>query len=121
MTEADILAMTYEDTCTVFRLDDIEDPETGITKQDYAPVHKDIPCSLSQVRQDGLTVIDGDMVNIATDEYKLFLRPEIKISRGDKVAVTQKASAGTFDLYATKPFYYPSHCEVGLTGREPNG
>ncbi|HIB1875266.1 TPA: hypothetical protein ACWWCX_002700 [Enterococcus faecium] len=122
MTEADIIAMTYEDICTISRLDDIENPETGITEQGYVSIHKNVPCALSQGQLDGLAVIEGnDMVNIATDEYKLFLRPEVSILRGDQILVIQKASNTSFELYATKPFYYPSHCEVGLTGRELNG
>lgn len=121
MNEADILAMTYEDSCAISRLQDVEDSETGITEQAYVPVHTDIPCALSQAQQDGLAVLEGGMLNVATDEYKLFIRPEITIQRGDKVDTFQSASGISFELYATKPFYYPSHCEVGLTGREPNG
>lgn len=121
MREADILAMTYEDVCTISRLSDVENPETGITGQEYVSIHEDVPCALSQNRQDGLTVIEGDMINVATDEYNLFVRPEITIERGDRVIIIQKASGIVFELYATKPFYYSSHCEVGLTGRDPIG
>lgn len=121
MNEADILATTYEDSVTILRLQDVENPETGITEQKYIPIHENVPCALSQVRQDGLKTLEGDMLNVAIDEYKLFVRPGIIVERGDKVIVDQKYSKMTFELYATKPFYYPSHCEVGLTGREPNG
>jgi hypothetical protein len=121
MNEVDILAMTYEDIATILRLQDVENMETGITEQKYVAIHENVSCALSQGQQDGLKVLEGDMLNVAIDEYKLFARPEIIVERGDKVIVNQKYSKITFELYATKPFYYPSHCEVGLTGREPNG
>lgn len=121
MNEVDILAMTYEDIATILRLQDVENQETGITEQKYIPIHENVPCALSQVRQGGLKVLDGDMLNVAIDEYELFVRPEIKVKRGDKVVVTQKISGVIFELFATKPFYYSNHCEVGLTGRDPNG
>lgn len=121
MNEADVLAMTYEDSCTISRLQDVENQETGITEQAYAPILTDVPCALSQARLDGLAVLEGSMLNAATDDYKLFIRPEITVERGDRVSVLQTASTANLELYATKPFYYPSHCEVGLTGREPNG
>ncbi|MGX7132352.1 hypothetical protein ACWOB3_07710 [Enterococcus songbeiensis] len=123
MDEANILAATYLDTCQIMRMQDVEDLETGLTKQDYAPTtEKPISCALSQGNMDGLAVIEnGDMLNVATDDYKLFVRPTVEILKGDLIRVTQAISHIELDLYANKPFYYPSHCEVGLTGREPNG
>lgn len=125
MNEADILAMTYEDQCTVKRMEDTEDPETNVTSQKYVSVYEDIQCALSQTglgQAGGLAVVeDADMLNVAISEYRLFTRPNIQIVKGDKVLVQQKASGKPFTLYAKEPFYYSSHCEVNLTGRDPNG
>lgn len=123
MDEADILAETYLDTCQVMRMQDVEDPETGITHQEYGPTTEEpIPCALSQGDMDGLAVVEsGSMLNATTDGYKLFTRPTINIIKGDLIEVTQAVGGVVFKLYASQPFYYPSHCEVDLTGRDPNG
>jgi len=123
MNEADILATTYNDSCVIERIKDVIIPETGITKQEYRPVYGDpIKCALSQSRLDGLPVIkDGEMLNTSVDDYQLFVRPTINIKKGDRITVTQQVNGLVIKLYAHKPFYYPSHCEVKLTGRDPNG
>lgn len=125
MNEADILAMTYEDLCTVKRMNDFEDVETNITSQEYVSVYEDVSCALSQTglgQAGGLAVVeDADMLNVTISEYRLFTKPDIQFVKGDKVIIKQRASGKTFTLYAKEPFYYPSHCEVNLTGRDPNG
>lgn len=123
MNEADILATTYKDSCVIERIKDVVNPETRITKQEYRPVYGDpIKCALSQSRLDGLPVIkDGEMLNTSVDDYQLFVRPTINIKKGDRITVTQQVNGLVIKLYASKPFYYPSHCEVKLTGRDPNG
>lgn len=125
MNEADILAMTYEDLCTVKRMEDVEDPETNVTSQKYVSVYEEVQCALSQtgLGQAGrLAVVeDADMLNVTISEYSLFTRPNIQIVKGDKILVKQKASGKSFTLYTKEPFYYSSHCEVNLTGRDPNG
>lgn len=106
MNEADILETTYEDSCIIERLMDIEDSNTNITIQDYKKVYDNpIPCALSQGQIDGLAVIeDGEMVNVSTDTYKLFIHPKIKLKKGDRITITQKSSGLIFSLFATKPF-----------------
>lgn len=96
MNEADILAMTYEDLCTVKRMNDVEDVETNITSQKYVPVYEDVYCALSQTglgQAGGLAVVeDADMLNVTISEYRLFTKPDIHFAKGDKVIVKQKAS-----------------------------
>ena len=91
MNEADILAMTYEDQCTVKRMEDVENPETNITSQKYISVYEDITCALSQTglgQAGGLAVVeDADMMNVTISEYRLFTRPNIQFLKGDKVIV----------------------------------
>lgn len=125
MNEADILATTYEDQCAVERIKDVENPETNITSQKYVSVYEDITCALSQTglgQASGLAVVeDADMLNVTISEYRLFTRPNIQFFKGDKVIVKQSVSGKTFTLFAKEPFYYSDHCEVNLTGRDPNG
>lgn len=123
MREEDVLAATYIDSCIIMRLQDVEDPESGITHQEYMPTtDQPIPCALSQSNMDGLAVIkNGDMLNVTADDYKLFVRPTVELFKGDLIEVTLAISHVVLKLYASQPFYYPSHCEVKLTGRDPIG
>lgn len=125
MTEADILETTYLDSCMIERIQDAEDPESGVTKQEYAPTHeKLLPCALSQSglgASGNLSVVhNADVVNVTDEEYRLFLRPEVEIKKGDRITIDQKHGF-KYVLYAKKPFYYPSHCEVNMTERDLNG
>lgn len=122
MNEANILAATYLDSCWIKRLKDIEDPETGITNQECMPTTETpVPCALSQNSMDSLAVLNGDMLNVTADDYKLFVRPTVELFKGDLIEVTLAISHVVLKLYASQPFYYPSHCEVKLTGRDPIG
>ena len=60
------------------------------------------------------------MVNVSTDTYKLFVHPKIKLKRRSNNN-NSKGQWLNFSLFATKPFYYPSHCEVNLIGSEKMG
>lgn len=125
MNEAEILASTYNDICIIQRLQDVEDPDTGLTDQDYAPVHEgSLPCALSQSglgSAGALAVVENaGMVNVTYEEQKLFLMPNTDVLKGDRITITQ--STGHMNvLYAKKPFYYPSHTEISLTGSEIDG
>lgn len=102
---------------------DVENSNTSITIQDYKRV-RDSPtsCALSQGRIDELAIIeDGGMVNVLTDTHKLFIHPKIRLKKGDRITITQKASDLIFSLFAAEPFYYPNHCEMNLIGSEKNG
>lgn len=128
MDEAEILAMTYEDWCIIERLKDVEDPDTGVTEQQYVPVVVDeidqFPCAFSQSglgSAGSLSVIENtDVINVTYEEQKLFLMPDIDVRKGDRVTVTQ-STGQSHVLYAKKPFHYPSHIEVNLTGSEIDG
>lgn len=122
MTEAEILAQTYLDTCVIERMQDVEDPETGLTEQGYAPTHEGVlSCALSQSglgSAGGLAVVENSgNVNVTYEEQKLFLMPTIVVHKGDRISITQ-STGYKHVLYAKKPFYYPSHTEINLTGSE---
>lgn len=88
MTEADILAMTYDDSCTVYRPGKVTLPSgesvfrKGLEGQ---VVYEDIPCALSSP-SGGRPSKSQTVVRVDTD-YLLFVRPEVDIQPGDTVAV----------------------------------
>ncbi|MGX4686308.1 hypothetical protein JNUCC83_05330 [Vagococcus sp. JNUCC 83] len=122
MNEADILATTYLDSCRIERFDDVENKETGLTEQNWIKIYDDVRCALSQnTRKDDLPVIEGtNSVNVTYDDQKLFIRPGIDVVKGDKLTVTQ-STGHKHILFAKKPFFYPTHTEINLTGRDING
>lgn len=117
MTEADILAMTYADSCTVYRPGKVTLPSgesvfrKGLEGQ---VVYEDIPCALSGPSgggSGGKPARSQTVVRTDTD-YLLFVRPEVDIQPGDTVAVTRLgkrtvALAGLADRQ-------PSHNNVPL-------
>lgn len=88
MNEADILALTYTDSCTVYRpfkklKDNGESTfENGLEGN---KVYEDIPCALSSP-SGGKLQQSSSTAKISTD-YLLFVRPEINILPNDTVSV----------------------------------
>ncbi|EGO5911038.1 hypothetical protein KZ122_000129 [Enterococcus faecalis] len=120
MNEADILAMTYLDSCVIERMNDIENAETGITDQGYSPIHEGkLKCALSQSglgSAGSLPVVENKgTFNITYEDQKLFLMPDVDVKKADRITVIQSTGQKHI-LFAKKPFYYPSHIEVTLTG-----
>lgn len=122
MTEQEILELTYLDICMVERFDDVEDPKTGITEQGWKTIVDNLKCALSQnMIKDALPVVEGTSpVNVTYDDQKLFISPGINIIKGDRITIMQSTGQEHI-LYAKKPFYYPTHTEINLTGRDVNG
>lgn len=117
MNEAEVLAATYFDTCVIERMNDIENTENGITEQVYFPIHDGkLPCAFSQGSMGNLPVIENkEAFNISYEEQKLFLEPNIKVKKGDRITITQ-GTGQKHVLFSKKPFYYQSHIEVVLSG-----
>ena len=100
MTEADILALTYEDKVTVFRaFKDILPSGESIFKKgmEGEKVYENMPCALS--RQTGGKLNKIPMSTNIPTEYSLFTRPEVDIQPKDYLVIKQlgktvKASAG---------------------------
>ena len=90
MTEADILAMTYDDSCTVYRPGKVTLPsgESVFRKGlEGRVVYEDIPCALSS--PSGGKLAKSQTVARVDTDYLLFVRPEVDIQPGDTVAVTR--------------------------------
>lgn len=99
----------YEDLATISRHAKGKKPsgETTLTLQ---PMHKDIPCRISQkaLGSNGQTEVQNDI----RYETKLFLAPEVEICQGNAIVVTRAGVARTY--IAGEPFLYPTHQEVTL-------
>lgn len=91
MTEADILALTYEDTVTVYRAfkDQLPSGETVFKKKDQGQViYADIPCALSS--HTGGTLNRDLPAGSVPTQYSLFVRPEIEIEPNDYLVIRRR-------------------------------
>ncbi len=94
MTEADILAATYDDICTVYRPRKTVLPsgESRFLKGlEGEVVYENIPCALSSP-SGGKPTKTQTVVKVDTD-YLLFVRPEVDIQPGDTVRVIRLGKA----------------------------
>jgi len=90
MSEADILASTYDDLCTVYRptKDVLPSGETVFrTSLEGRIVHKDIPCALA--KHSGGKIQRSPSTAVTPTEYSVFTRPEIDIQAGDTLEIVQ--------------------------------
>jgi len=110
MTEADILAMTYTDTCTVYRSykEVTPDGETVFKKElEGEVVYSGIPCALSS--PSGGKLYHKMPVIRADTDYLLFVRPEVDIQKTDTVEVLQKGHRILVEV--GQGGYYSSHTQ----------
>lgn len=117
MTEADILATTYEDKVTVYRSCKMELPnkETVFLKDlEGQVIYQEIECALSS--HTGGELNQSSTVAEAPVKYSLFVRPEIDIKPNDYLVISHQrrktvAIAGRAEVLS-------SHCNVPLILRE---
>ena len=107
MNEADILASTYDDLCSVYR------PvkrvlESGETEQERQLIYEALSCSLS--RPSGGRRQREQPAPKADVDYTLFVRPEIEILVSDFLEIHQQGRL--IKGIAGRVFYYPSHNEI---------
>lgn len=114
MTEADILATTYSDSCTVYRpFKTVLDSGETVFKSglEGRAVYENIPCSLA--RPTTATPRHEKPLVAAGVDYVLFVRPEIEIQQSDTVVVTQLGREIT--VFTGRAAWYPSHNEIPAT------
>lgn len=88
MSEADILAMTYTDTCTVYRAykERLPSGETAFQKGlNGRRIYESIPCALSS--PSGGKLQQSPSTATAAAGWLLFVRPEIEIEPNDTVEI----------------------------------
>lgn len=114
MTEADILATTYFDSCTVYRPGKVTLP-TGESAfkhgLDGCRMYEDVPCALSS--PSGGKLAQGKATAKIDTDYLLFTRPEVDIQPGDTVVVTG-VNGRRVEAVAGLSDWKPSHNNVPL-------
>lgn len=105
------LAMLWIGKATISEYQDVVDPETAETTQELVPVVVDEPCRLSHTRESLVNVETG--VPYLNQTIVLFIRPDLEISEGSVIEVTQN---GYTDKYkrSSKPSIYTNHQEISL-------
>lgn len=113
MTEADILALTYEDEVTVYRplKKRLEDGESVFRSgQDGLKVYEGVPCALSTHTGGKL---QQSVSTASTDtEYSLFTRPETEIEANDFLLILHRGKE--YRMIAGDPSRMLSHNEIPL-------
>lgn len=116
MSEADILAATYEDSCSVYRpISVVVDGKTTFKKgREGQQVYASIPCALSSAA--GGDLVQTPSVASVPTKYTLFTRPEVDIQPNDWLEVDQRGKR--YELLAGLPDRFSSHNEVPLLLRK---
>lgn len=99
----------YHDTATISRQMPIKDAE-GADDYKVVAVYKDIPCKLSQYKDNSTTVTDRQ-VDINMD-FRLCCAPVYDIQPNDIIKVKHRGQK--FLLNADKAFKYPTHQEISV-------
>ena len=107
-TEADVLATTYFDRCTIKRA--VKVKEGAITREEMRAVYSAIPCALSS---------NSGSANGKNDEYQpieyedlLYTRPEIEVRAGDRVEAVVGGDSCIYE--AGQGRRYASHRQTPL-------
>lgn len=119
MTEADILAATYSDLCSVYRPHKVKLPSgesTFVNGVEGKLVYMNVPCALSSVAvgKPSKTKITVQ----AQGHYCLFVRPEVDIVQGDTVVVSHLGK--TEIMLAGVPDRQVSHNNIPLSPKKEN-
>ena len=108
MKEADILATTYFDTCTIKRAVKVKDG--AITREEMLAVYSAIPCAVSS---------NSGSANGKNDEYQpieyedlLYTRPDVEVRAGDRVEAVVGGESCIYE--AGQGRRYSSHRQTPL-------
>lgn len=101
----------YDGKCTITETQEVEN-EDHTTSQEDVDVYTDIPCRLSVNTISAASDSDNDAASVSK-VIKLFLSPDVAITSGAKVTVTQCSLSGVYRS-ASEPAMYHSHQEVIL-------
>jgi hypothetical protein len=101
----------YDGKCTITETQEVEN-EDHTTSQEDVDVYTDIPCRLSINTISAASDSDNGAASVSK-VIKLFLSPDVTITSGAKVTVTQCSLSGVYRS-ASEPAMYHSHQEVIL-------
>ncbi len=114
MNEADILATTYTDKCTVLRRYKGTTEYGETVFNDNITVYENIECALSYGSVGKLN--QSKSVATATKECKLFVHPDVEILPNDIVLVDRLGK--TTEFVAGECEYHFSHNNIILSKKE---
>lgn len=101
----------YDGKCNITETQEVEN-EDHTTSQEDVDTYTDIPCRLSVNTIYAASDSDNGAASVSK-VIKLFLSPDVVITSGAKVTVTQCSLSGVYRS-ASEPAMYHSHQEVIL-------
>ncbi len=106
------LDATYEGVCRIIEYESkTDEDDTGLTEQYETAVLEDQPCRLSFEKINPAS--QKDMAAVVSQGVKLFLAPDIKVTAGSKIVVTQNGVTSEYQASGV-PAVYPTHQEIML-------
>lgn len=102
---------TYDGLCDLVEFGDKTDPITQITSKHETVVAEKIPCRISFEKTVAAAQTDAAAAVLQT--IKLFIAPEVRITEGTKMIVTQNGNTSEYSL-SGKPAVYATHQEIIL-------
>ena len=102
---------TYFGTLTVMEMKKIKDEDSKLTKTEPVVVLKNQPCRLSF--ETLKATIQSDSAAAITQVTKLFVSPDVSITPGSKITVTQEGMTTDYTSSGV-PAVYPTHQEIIL-------
>lgn len=102
---------TYEGFCTIVEYRTERNEKTKLSEEKEMVVEESLPCKLSFEKLN--TASQTETATAVFQGVKLFLAPEVRVSSGSKLVVTQN---GVTEEYCAsgKPAIYPTHQEIIL-------
>lgn len=100
----------YEGTCNVYSHEKVKDNKTSLTALEWVLTASNVPCYL---QYSGNSTASESDVSTVSMQPRLYCAPEVIISEGDVVEVTQFGVTSTF-AYSGKASVYGSHQEIPL-------
>ena len=106
------LALLWTGRCSIWKYEDVVNPDTHQTSQEEVVFVENEPCRLSFTSEASTDPMTGvaKMVQIT----KLFIRPDLDIPPGCVISVTQNDKTTKY-MRSGKPSVYTNHQEIQLT------
>lgn len=101
----------YEGLCVIVEYRTVRDETTKLSEEEEVVVAEKVPCRLSFEKLDA--AFQTEAATAVSQGIKLFLSPEIKVSSGSKIIVTQNGMTGEYSASGV-PAMYPTHQEIIL-------
>lgn len=111
------LEKLWIDRCTIYKYQDVTDPDTFQTIQQEVPILEDEPCRLSYNREQATNITNGAAV--VSQSITLFIRPDLTIDPGSVIEITRHGKSVKYKG-SGQPAVYTNHQEIILELYEGN-